>query len=83
VRARTYSLPDRVHPLDETTSTLDLAADNPHHIAEQLLGIDLGPEDTIHGTPELAPHLEQLGQRLLRAARALTRQEADDSRRNQ
>ncbi|WP_424889038.1 helix-turn-helix transcriptional regulator [Streptomyces sp. XH2] len=74
VRARTYALHDRVHPLDETTSTLDLAADNPQHIAEQLLGIDLGPEDTIHGTPELAPHLEQLGQRLLRAARALTRQ---------
>ncbi|MEH6375301.1 hypothetical protein V7793_13340 [Streptomyces sp. KLMMK] len=56
VRARTYALPDRVRPLDETTSTLDLAADNPHHIAEQLLGIGLGP----------------LAHRLLRAARALT-----------
>uniref|UniRef100_A0AAU2UXE7 YafY family transcriptional regulator n=1 Tax=Streptomyces sp. NBC_00003 TaxID=2903608 RepID=A0AAU2UXE7_9ACTN len=72
VRARTHSLPGRVHPVDDHTSTLDLAANHPHHIAEQLLAIDLGPDHTIHGTPELAPHLEQLGQRLLRAARALT-----------
>ncbi|MFI9202880.1 helix-turn-helix transcriptional regulator [Streptomyces sp. NPDC053048] len=79
VRARTYSLPGRVHPLDDHTSTLDLAADNPHHIAEQLLGIDLGPDDTIHGTPELAPHLEQSAQRLLRAARALTRPDENRS----
>ncbi|AJC58482.1 transcriptional regulator [Streptomyces sp. 769] len=74
VRARTWSLPGRVHPLDDHTSTLDLAADNPHHIAEQLLAIDLGPDDTINGTPELAAYLEQLGNRLLRAARALARQ---------
>ncbi|MEV0373752.1 YafY family protein [Streptomyces sp. NPDC050636] len=73
VRARTYSLPGRVRPLDDHTSTIDLAANNPRRIAEQLLAIDLGSEDTIHGTPELAPYLEQLGQRLLRAARALTR----------
>ncbi|MFI9234473.1 helix-turn-helix transcriptional regulator [Streptomyces rimosus] len=73
VRARTYSLPGRVQPVDETTSTLDLAADNPRHIAEQLLGIDLGPAESIKGTPALAPHLERLGRRLLRAARALTR----------
>lgn len=79
VRATTWSLPGRVHPLDDHTSTLDLAANNPHHIAEQLLTIDLGPEDTIHGTPELAPHLEQLGQRLLRAARALARQDTNRS----
>ncbi|WP_189306806.1 helix-turn-helix transcriptional regulator [Streptomyces albospinus] len=78
VRARTYSLPDRVQPLDDRTSTLDLAADNPHHIAEQLLGIDLGPQNTIHGTPELAPHLEKLGQRLLRAAHALAEQQESD-----
>ncbi|MFE0172352.1 helix-turn-helix transcriptional regulator, partial [Streptomyces sp. NPDC059002] len=37
VRARTWSLPDRVHPVDDHTSTLDLAADHPQHIAEQLL----------------------------------------------
>ncbi|MFI6768912.1 helix-turn-helix transcriptional regulator [Streptomyces sp. NPDC050355] len=78
VRARTYSLPGRVRPLDDHTSTLDLAANNPHHIAEQLLTIDLSPDHTIRGTPELAPRLEQLGNRLLRAARALTRQ--DESR---
>ncbi|PSJ30694.1 DNA-binding transcriptional regulator [Streptosporangium nondiastaticum] len=75
VRARTYALSNRVQPVDETTSTLDLAADNPHHIAEQLLGIDLGPAHTIHGTPELAPHLEKLAYRLLRAAHALSRQD--------
>ncbi|MFE0381232.1 helix-turn-helix transcriptional regulator [Streptomyces inhibens] len=79
VRTRTWSLPGRVHPVDDHTSTLDLAADNPRRIAEQLLGIDLGPDDTINGTPELAPHLQQLGNRLLRAARALTRQQ-DSSR---
>ncbi|MFE0132526.1 WYL domain-containing protein [Streptomyces sp. NPDC059037] len=81
VRARTYSLPERVRPLDETTSILDLAADNPHHIAEQLLGIDLGPAHTIHGTPELAPHLEQLGNRPLRAAHALTRDDRHSEQR--
>ncbi|MFE6398106.1 helix-turn-helix transcriptional regulator [Streptomyces alboflavus] len=80
-RARTWSLPGRVHPVDETTSTLALAADNPHHIAEQLLGIDLGPTHTIHGTPELAPHLEQLGKRLLRAADALSRQDKQSKQR--
>ncbi|MFF4602824.1 hypothetical protein ACFY12_08745 [Streptomyces sp. NPDC001339] len=62
VRARTWSLPGRVHPLDSHTSTLDLAANNPHHIAEQLLTIDLGRDATIGGSPELAPHLEKLGQ---------------------
>ncbi|MER6386771.1 WYL domain-containing protein [Streptomyces sp. NPDC001250] len=81
VRARTWSLPGRVQPVDETTSTLGLAADNPHHIAEQLLGIDLGPDDTVYGNPELAPHLEQLGNRLLRAAHALTGQD-DQSKRH-
>ncbi|MFD9904642.1 helix-turn-helix transcriptional regulator [Streptomyces sp. NPDC059063] len=75
VRARTWSLPGRVQAVDEATSTLDLAADNPHRIAEQLLGIDLGPHSTIRGTRELAPHLEQLGHRLLHAARALTEQD--------
>ncbi|MGW6526666.1 helix-turn-helix transcriptional regulator [Streptomyces venezuelae] len=80
VRARTWSLPGRVHPVDDHTSTLDLAADNPQHVAEQLLGIDLGPDDTIHGTPELAPHLEKAAQRLLRVARALTR--PDENRSN-
>ncbi|PSJ28458.1 hypothetical protein B7P34_11990, partial [Streptosporangium nondiastaticum] len=73
VRARTYSLSGRVHPLTETTSTLDLAGNDPRRIAEQLLGIDLGPTNAITGTPELAPHLEQFGRRLLRAARALAR----------
>ncbi|MGI5530021.1 helix-turn-helix transcriptional regulator [Streptomyces syringium] len=72
VRARTHSLPGRVQPLDEHTSTLDLAADDPEHIAQQLLSVDLGPEDSIHGTPALAFHLEQAGRRLLRAADALT-----------
>ncbi|MER6048366.1 WYL domain-containing protein [Streptomyces sp. NPDC001793] len=81
VRARTWSLPGRVQPVDETTSTLDLAADNPHHIAAQLLGIDLGPTHAIHGTPELAPHLERLGKRLLRAAHALTRQDDQSKQR--
>ncbi|MFF4603648.1 helix-turn-helix transcriptional regulator [Streptomyces sp. NPDC001339] len=78
VRARTYSLPGRVQPLDDHTSTLDLAADNPHRIAEQLLAVDLGPTHTIHGTPGLAPYLEQLGRRLLRAAHALTTQDETD-----
>ncbi|MGW7079918.1 helix-turn-helix transcriptional regulator [Streptomyces sp. NPDC054866] len=32
-----------------------VAAGNAQRIAEQLLGIDLGPTDTIHGTPGLAP----------------------------
>ncbi|MFJ3882442.1 helix-turn-helix transcriptional regulator [Streptomyces sp. NPDC090077] len=75
VRARTWSLPGRVQPLDDDTSMLRLAGDDPGRIAAQLLGIDLGAEDTVRGTPGLAPHLEQLGQRLLRAARALARQD--------
>ncbi|MEX2985983.1 helix-turn-helix transcriptional regulator [Streptomyces sp. C36] len=79
VRARTWSLPGRVHPVDDHTSTIALAADNPLHIAEQLLGIDLGSTDTIEGTPELASHLEQCGQRLLRAARALAGQDGQGS----
>ncbi|MEV0368996.1 transcriptional regulator [Streptomyces sp. NPDC050636] len=71
VRARTYSLPGRVHPLDDHTSALDLAADSPHQIARQLLGVTLDPDGVVRGTPELAPHLEELGNGLLRAARAL------------
>ncbi|KOG41220.1 hypothetical protein [Streptomyces decoyicus] len=67
VRARTYPLPSRVLPHGDHTSTLDLAAANPHHIAQQLLGIDLDPdpEGLVQETPELAPRLEQLGRRLL------------------
>ncbi|MFD9637123.1 helix-turn-helix transcriptional regulator [Streptomyces violascens] len=80
-RAHTHSLPGRVQPLDNHTSTLDLAADNPHHIAQQLLTIDLGPTHTIHGTPQLAPHLEQSGNRLLRAAHALTQQDDQNKQR--
>ncbi|GLX17083.1 MULTISPECIES: helix-turn-helix transcriptional regulator [Streptomyces] len=78
VRARAHALPDRVRPLDDHTSTLDLAADDPHHIAQQLLGLDLGAEDSVEGTPELAPHLERYGRRLLRAARAIAAQDAHD-----
>ncbi|MFJ9855413.1 hypothetical protein [Streptomyces sp. NPDC101150] len=79
VRARTHSLPGRVQPLDDHTSTLHLAANNPHHIAEQLLTIDLGPDDTIHNTPELTRYLEKLGRRLLCAAHALTTQADNDA----
>ncbi|MFE6686056.1 hypothetical protein ACFVFQ_06205 [Streptomyces sp. NPDC057743] len=61
--------------LDDHTSTLDLAADNLRRIAEQLLG----PDESIEGSPELAGHLEQLGDRLLRAARALNRNGAGAS----
>ncbi|WP_405827883.1 hypothetical protein [Streptomyces sp. NBC_00105] len=39
---------------------------------EGVLGIGLRLADTIRGTPELTPYLEQLGRRLLRAAHALT-----------
>ncbi|MCX5381465.1 YafY family protein [Streptomyces sp. NBC_00091] len=79
VRARTYSLPGRVRALDAHSSAIDLTANNPRHIAQQLLGIDLGPDDTVHGTPELAPYLERSGRRLLRAARALTRHDENST----
>ncbi|WP_172384232.1 HTH domain-containing protein [Streptomyces sp. MNP-20] len=78
VRARTWSLPGRVTAVDEHTATLDLAADNPRHIAAQLLDIDLESGQEITGSPELAPYLEQLGRRLLSAARGLTHDGAGD-----
>ncbi|MFD7907064.1 helix-turn-helix transcriptional regulator [Kitasatospora sp. NPDC059747] len=74
VRARTGALPDRLHALDAHTTTVDLSADDPLHIAAQLL--TLGPTATLHGPSELAPHIEELGRQLLRAARALSA--ADD-----
>ncbi|KZM74996.1 WYL domain-containing protein [Nocardia terpenica] len=68
--ARAYALPERVHAIDDHTSTLDLASDNPRDIAAQLLG--LAPDATVTGTPDLAPHLEQLGRFLLDTAHTLT-----------
>ncbi|MEU8546305.1 WYL domain-containing protein [Streptomyces roseoverticillatus] len=69
LRARPGTLPDRVRSVDEHTSTLDLTADDPRHLAAQLFRLD--PGSTVHGPAELAPHLEELGQLLLRTARAL------------
>ncbi|MEU5304291.1 transcriptional regulator [Streptomyces noursei] len=69
LRARPGTLPDRVRPVDEHTSTLDLTADDPRHLAAQLFHLD--PGSTVNGPAELAPHLEELGQLLLRTARAL------------
>ncbi|MEU3354567.1 hypothetical protein [Streptomyces sp. NPDC037389] len=80
LQAGVLSVPWAARPraaLDDHTSTLDLAADNPRHIAEHLLDIGLGPEDTIHGTPGLAPYLERLGRRPPRAAHALTGQDGN------
>ncbi|GAA2680121.1 helix-turn-helix transcriptional regulator [Streptomyces lunalinharesii] len=73
-RARTNALPQRIHPVDDHHCNVDLAADDPLHIAVQLL--TLGPEATVHPAahtrPELAAQLEELSERLLRAARAVT-----------
>ncbi|MFC7304074.1 helix-turn-helix transcriptional regulator [Streptomyces monticola] len=55
VRARTGALPQRVRPVDDKHCTVDLAADDPRHIAVQLLL--LGPQAAVRGTPQLAPHL--------------------------
>ncbi|MFH8788255.1 helix-turn-helix transcriptional regulator [Streptomyces roseoverticillatus] len=74
-RTRSGAFPSRVHPLDDHTCTIDLSADDPLHIAVRLLA--LGPEATLHGDPELAPHLAQMGHQLLQAARALTPQAND------
>ncbi|MER7468128.1 YafY family protein [Streptomyces sp. NPDC097981] len=79
VRARTGALPERVKPQDDHTCTVDISADNPLHIAVHLL--TLGPDATLQGSPELAPHVEELGRQLLRAARTLgeapSREETD------
>ncbi|MFE0104571.1 helix-turn-helix transcriptional regulator [Streptomyces sp. NPDC059009] len=78
--ARTWSLPDRVHPVDDRTSAIELAADSPHQLAAQLLRLD--PTSTFEqaresavsaeSAVELAAQLEESAQLLLRAARALT-----------
>ncbi|MFI6499892.1 helix-turn-helix transcriptional regulator [Nonomuraea typhae] len=69
IRANPWFLPDRVRRLDDHTYTVDLAADDPRHLAVQLL--HLHPASTFQGTPELAAHLEELAQHLLDAAHAL------------
>ncbi|MEU5002420.1 transcriptional regulator [Streptomyces sp. NPDC021622] len=79
VRARTGALPERVRPQGDHTCTVDISADNPLHIAVQLL--NLGAGAILHGSPELAPHLEELGRQLFGAGRTLSdapsREEAD------
>ncbi|MEU3350880.1 hypothetical protein [Streptomyces sp. NPDC037389] len=52
------------------TCTVDLSADSPLHIAIHLL--TLGPDTTLQGPGNLAPHLEKLGRQLLSAARRLS-----------
>ncbi|MFD9882627.1 helix-turn-helix transcriptional regulator [Streptomyces alboflavus] len=74
--ARTWSLPDRVHRIDDRTSTIDLTANTPHQLAAQLLRLEPAstfepPQEPDEATAELASHLEQMSQLLLRAARAL------------
>ncbi|MFW5418167.1 YafY family transcriptional regulator [Nocardiopsis sp. CNT-189] len=69
VRARTGALPGRLHALDAESTAVDIADDDPARIAARLLG--LGSATDLSGTPELAPHLERLGRRLLHAARSL------------
>lgn len=70
VRARTGALPERVQPQGDHTCTVDLSAHNPLHIAIHLL--TLGPDTTLQGPGNLAPHLEKLGRQLLSAARRLS-----------
>ncbi|WP_433579115.1 helix-turn-helix transcriptional regulator [Nocardia brasiliensis] len=71
--ARAYALPERAHRIDDNTSRVDLSSDHPRDIAAQLLG--LAPDVTaVTGTPDLAPHLEQLGRFLLHTAHELTSQ---------
>ncbi|KIA66768.1 helix-turn-helix transcriptional regulator [Nocardia vulneris] len=75
---RAYALPDRAHHIDDGNSRLDLSADHPRDIAAQLLG--LAPDaDTVTGTPDLAPHLEQLGHFLLGIARQLATEHERDT----
>ncbi|WP_158942403.1 WYL domain-containing protein, partial [Streptomyces sp. ERV7] len=69
VRARTGALPQRIHPIDDGHCTVDLTADDPRHIAVQLL--NLGPHAKLKGRPELAHPLAELGRQLLRAAETL------------
>ncbi|MBF6128168.1 helix-turn-helix transcriptional regulator [Nocardia brasiliensis] len=74
--ARAFALPDRVHALDDHTSRVELSSDNPRDIAAQLLGL-ASHTTTITGTPELATHLEQLGEFLRHTAHTLTTPTAD------
>lgn len=56
--ARTWSLPDRVHPVDERASTIDLTANTPHQLAAQLLR--LGPPAPSNSPRnETKPHRSQ------------------------
>ncbi|MGD3111500.1 helix-turn-helix transcriptional regulator [Streptomyces sp. YGL11-2] len=66
IRARTGALPDRLHVLDAHTTAVDLASDNPLHIAVQLL--TLGPHTTLQAAPDLAVKIAELGRQLTRAA---------------
>ncbi|WP_280450013.1 hypothetical protein [Nocardia brasiliensis] len=70
------TLPDRVHALDDHTSRVELSSDNPRDITAQLLGL-ASHTTTITGTPELATHLEQLGEFLRHSAHTLTTPTAD------
>ncbi|MEV2274426.1 YafY family protein [Nocardiopsis sp. NPDC049922] len=69
VGARTGALADRLSPRREGGTVVDLSADDPVHIAVRFLG--LGSDAELTGSPGLAPHLEELGRRLLDAARSL------------
>lgn len=73
--ARAFTLPDRVHQVDDHTSTLELSSDSARDIAAQLLG--LAPDATFTGSPCLALSLEQLGHFLLDAARTITASETE------
>ncbi|QHC26265.1 helix-turn-helix transcriptional regulator [Streptomyces sp. GS7] len=73
VRTRTGAFPSRVRALDDHTCTVDLSADDPLHIALRILTLEnLGRGATLHGSPELAPHIEEFAHHLADAARALT-----------
>ncbi|MEW2576430.1 helix-turn-helix transcriptional regulator [Streptomyces syringium] len=76
IRAHTGALPDRVHPHDDGTCTVDLAGQDPLHIATQLLA--LGPATAFHGSPELAVPLRESAEHLLRVARALSAEPGTD-----
>ncbi|MCZ0970677.1 WYL domain-containing protein [Streptomyces albulus] len=73
--ARTWSLPDRVHPhKDGARAGIDLTANTPHHLATQILRLhSTSTFDETEGVSdaELAAHLQERGRLLLRAARAL------------
>ncbi|MGW4845193.1 helix-turn-helix transcriptional regulator [Nocardia brasiliensis] len=70
IRERTWILPERIHPVDRNSCTVDLGTDNPRDIAVHLLDLDTITDIT--GTPDLATHLTHWARQLQQAADALT-----------